>query len=312
MPRHKSILANFVSYFALLMLFLLIGGQAAAQSAIESVDKGRIQTTPAEPADTTPLVSNSAPDRTKASPEPVKSEAELMNATADTKGQPGTTPAPQLPAQCKRTIKADVVAIAQPIMLNRLGAAIPGGMIFALKRDTVGGVGKQLRADKRPRPLVLRANVGDCLTITLTNNIPKDNFAIAAPTPDAPGLPYNTSEVSLHVEGMEWVTGPQDDGSFVGKNNSSLATPAPVPSPAPAGTQWPPQKQTYTLFAREEGTFLLYTMGDTSSVGSQLTNGLFGALNVQPFGSRMVSQSGDSTRFEVGYKKHRSRRASHC
>ena len=38
-----------------------------------------------------------------------------------------------LPA-CKRTITADVVALSQPIMLNRLGAAIPDGLVFALKQ----------------------------------------------------------------------------------------------------------------------------------------------------------------------------------
>src|SRR5260370_854071 len=75
---------------------------------------------------------------------------------------------------------------------------------------------------------------------------------------------------------MEWVTGTKDDGSFVGQNNSSLASAAPVPA------QMPPQTQTYTLFAKAEGTFLMYTMGDTTSTGNQLTNGLFGALNVQP------------------------------
>src|SRR5439155_11757841 len=80
-------------------------------------------------------------------------------------------------------------------------------------------------------------------------------------------------------EGMEWVTGTSDDGSFVGQNDSSLASAAPVPP------NMPPATQTYTLFAREEGTFLLYTMGDTSSTGDQLINGLFGALNVQPAGA---------------------------
>jgi hypothetical protein len=169
---------------------------------------------------------------------------------------------PPPPPQCKRTIKADVVAIPQPIMLNRLGAALPGGMVFALRRDTELGLGKQIRADKRPRPIVLRANVGDCLTINFENLIPAANFATPTNT---------TSEVSLHIEGMEWVTGPGDDGSFVGKNNSSLASPSAT--------------QTYTLFAREEGTFLLYTTGDTSTQGAQLTNGLFGALNVQPAGA---------------------------
>lgn len=180
------------------------------------------------------------------------------------------------PAQCVREIKADVVAIPQPIMLNRLGAAIPGGMVFALRRDTVGGLGKQLRADKRPRPLVLRANVGDCLTIKFENSIPKSNFI--SPPPPATAT-STTSEVSLHVQGMEWVTGPGDDGSFVGANDSSLASASPVPA------NMPPANQTYTLFARAEGTFLLYTLGDTHSTGNQLTNGLFGALNVQPAGA---------------------------
>ena len=47
----------------------------------------------------------------------------------------------------------------------------------------------------------------------------------------------------------------------------------------------PPNTQTYTLFAKNEGTYLLYTMGDTTSQGIQLTRGLFGALNVQPAGA---------------------------
>ena len=75
-------------------------------------------------------------------------------------------------AQCKRTINASVVALSQPIMLNRLGAAIPDGLIFALKRDTQVNAGiTQLKPGKRPRPLVLRANVGDCLTITFENGV---------------------------------------------------------------------------------------------------------------------------------------------
>jgi hypothetical protein len=188
--------------------------------------------------------------------------------------EPVTIAKPLPPAQCKRMISADVVAVPQPIMLNRLGAAIPGGMIFALRRDTVGGLGQQLRVDKRPRPIVLRANVGDCLTIKFENSIPPANFA-ATPS----GVPSTTSEVSIHVEGMEWVNGLGDDGSFVGKNDSSLASASPVPP------NMPPATQTYTLFAREEGTFLLYTMGDTTSTGNQLVNGLFGALNVQPAGA---------------------------
>lgn len=278
MLRQKSTVTP-VSYLALLILFLFGANTSIAQTPRTPSEKPSEEiATPARvTSDSTTTATTVSPDETTATKtslaEPPKTATTIT---------PVAGPVPQ--TQCKRTIKADVVALAQPIFLNRLGAVIPGGMVFALKRDTVGGLGKQLRADKRPRPIVLRANVGDCIQITLTNNIPPANFAIAAPTPAPPGEPYNTPEVSLHVQGMEWVTGAKDDGSFVGKNDSSLATPSPSPAP-PAGTSWPPQTQVYTLYARAEGTYLLYSMGDTSSVGSQITNGLFGALNVQPDGA---------------------------
>src|SRR4051794_13981355 len=74
---------------------------------------------------------------------------------------------------CARVLHADVVAFDQPFFWNRLGAAQPQGMIYALRRDVCGEVcqnnacwdacnvntftpGKVwLRSDKRPRPIVL-------------------------------------------------------------------------------------------------------------------------------------------------------------
>src|ERR1700687_3914980 len=287
MVGHKSNVSGLVRYVVVIVLFLFSAGPVGAQTPgapAEKVSAGTPASVPGESAagsegSAVPAVISETV-ATRPPVDPVRSEATLMNAKADEapKAAPRviTPQPPPPPAQCKRTINADVVAIAQPIMLNRLGAAIPGGMIFALRRDTVGGLGKQLRADKRPRPIVLRANVGDCLTIAFENSIPKSNFA-------APPLPATatstTSEVSLHVQGLQWVTGTGDDGSFVGKNNSSLASASPV------DPNMPPATQTYTLFAKAEGTFLLYTMGDTSSTGNQLTNGLFGAVNVQPAGA---------------------------
>ena len=296
MLRQKSTVTP-VSYLALLILFLC-ANSSIAQTPQTPAEKPIEETaTPARPitdsTTTAPAIIATAED-----PTAIKSSVAVAKTEEPAKTEKETTPAtepPPMQAQCQRTLKADVVAVAQPIFLNRLGAVIPGGMVFALKRDTVGGLGKQLRADKRPRPIVLRANVGDCIQITLTNNIPPANFVITQPAPAPPGLPFNTPEVSLHVQGMEWVTGTKDDGSFVGRNDSSLASPAPVPAP-PAGTTWPPQTQTYTLFAKAEGTYLVYSMGDTSSVGSQITNGLFGALNVQPAGAEwyrsQVTQAG--------------------
>lgn len=285
MLGHKSNPPNLVHYLVIVVLFLFSAGSGRAQTpaAAEAVNPSSPALAPAEPAAASPSNAGVAVpadnDAKTVAVDPVRAEADLMNAKADdaTAAAPVSAPKPApAPPQCQRNITADVVAIPQPIMLNRLGAAIPSGMIFALRRDTVGELGKQLRADKRPRPLVLRANVGDCLTIKFENSIPPANFA--SPPPPATAT-STTSEVSIHVQGMEWVNGTGDDGSFVGKNNSSLASAAPVPP------NMPPATQTYTLFAKAEGTFLLYTMGDTTSQGNQLTNGLFGAVNVEPAGA---------------------------
>ena len=95
-----------------------------------------------------------------------------------------------------RTVCADVVALDQMLVYNRFGSFNPFGMMFALRRDVVstdrtpvditaaqcdlrdgteshddplspGEV--RLKDCKRPRPLVLRANVGDILHVRLAN-----------------------------------------------------------------------------------------------------------------------------------------------
>jgi manganese oxidase len=277
MLGHRSIFAKFVGSLVLIALALLAAHSASAQVPTDSTEKVKAAASPTEPmagaVAATPAGSEANPPKVAAPP--AKAEAGAADAKGDAANanvQPVTGAPPA--GQCLRTIKADVVALAQPYMLNRLGAAIPGGLIFALKRDTATvGNTVRLKDTKRARPLVLRANVGDCLTINFTNAIPKSNFQVSSSSPPV----FSTSEVSLHIQGMQWVKGPQDDGSFVGKNNSSLASVA-----SPPITPVPPQTQTYTLYAKEEGTYLLYTMGDTSSEGNQLTQGLFGALNVQP------------------------------
>jgi hypothetical protein len=243
---------------------------AGAQTPIAMVDK----TVAAKPSEEP--VAKPATESPKAETESVKPETSATTTAA---------PAAAAMQQCTRTVKADVVAIPKAIMLNRLGASIPNAWVFALRADTTGtGNNIQLRAGKRPRPIVLRANVGDCLQISFTNAIPADGFKefpVGANPPTSAAV--GTKEISLHIQGQEWTTGSQDDASFVGKNSSSLATaPAPPTPPAPM----PPQTQTYKLFVKNEGTFLLYTMGDaTAEPTGQISRGLFGALNVQPKGA---------------------------
>ncbi len=180
---------------------------------------------------------------------------------------------------CERTVKASVVAFDQVFFWNRLGAVQPQGMIFALRHNVVpidwrrglvpGNV--RLRGDKRPRPLTLRMNVGDCLQIDFQN--------LLNPTPVDEEQPA-TRHASIHVVGLQLVNDIKDDGSNVGRN----------PSP-PGGLVAPGGRTTYTLYAdggMKEGVHLLYSAGATTTGegdGGQIPPGLFGAVNVEPRGA---------------------------
>ena len=176
---------------------------------------------------------------------------------------------------CERDLTADVVALDQQVFYNRLGAFDPGGMMYALRRDVVaadpsqplGPGNARLRAGKRPRPMALRMNEGDCLTINFTN--------LLATTPVDQQQPA-TRKASVHVVGMQAVDGVASDGSHVGRNTGEGLV-------APGGSA------TYKLYAQKEGTFLLYS--DAATVGGEgnggsISRGLFGAVNVEPRGSK--------------------------
>jgi hypothetical protein len=190
------------------------------------------------------------------------------------------TPAPC--AKAKHIVYANVVAFDQLIMLNRRGASIPEGMIFALASDVVGLDGKSapskgnamLRRGKRARPIVLRVNQYDCLAITFTNLLNSTPVNNAPTPPPSKTLQTATRNASIHINGMQLWEKISDDGSWVGQNATSLV--------APGGTT------TYNVYATEQGPFLLYSMGavfggsGTPNGGSQQTEGLFGAVHVEP------------------------------
>jgi hypothetical protein len=185
---------------------------------------------------------------------------------------PTPTPTPPPTAVCERTINANVVALDQLIMYNRLGAVNPNGMIYALKADVVaidaarglvaGNV--RLRSDKRPRPIVLRMNSGDCLRITF------QNLLSTSPAGDQPA----TRTAGVHAKGMELVGSISSDGSNVGQNPPSLV--------APGGSA------IYTFTATREGNNLMYSSAATTGGegnGGSLAMGLFGSINVEPRGA---------------------------
>ena len=221
------------------------------------------------------------------------------------------------PAYCTpdKTIVAHVVALEQIYIYNRFGAFNPGGMLYALRRDVVAsddgdapaydnigtelGDGEaiplepdaatdamlagnvRLRPDKRPRPIVLRVNEGDCLKVVFTNLLSPDRdgeeHAIDPATGEEISIDSDepaTRSASIHVNGLELSGGLGSDGTNVGFNESSLAEPG--------------ETKTYTWIAKKEGGFLLYSMAAAAGGegdGGQLGLGLFGSVNVEPAGS---------------------------
>lgn len=188
---------------------------------------------------------------------------------------------------CKRTLRADVVALDQTIVYNRLGAFNPGGMMYALRRDVVptSGTGPlepgrvKLRSDKRPRPLVLRMNVGDCIQVAFEN--------LLSPTRAVADQPVDRT-VGFSVAGLTPVGATQDGswqdvdpiaavGGEVGRNGAKGS-----------GLVAPGEHITYKLYGEYENTFLIRDSGVTLGAegsGGTTPFGLFGAVNVEPVGS---------------------------
>src|SRR6185295_14674682 len=80
---------------------------------------------------------------------------------------------------------------------------------------------------------------------------------------------------SMHVNGLDYANGIADDGSNVGKNATSLANPNGV--------------RTYKWYAAKQGQYFLYSTAATiggEGNGGQIVHGLFGAVNVEPKGSK--------------------------
>ncbi|HEX8501288.1 MAG TPA: Ig-like domain-containing protein [Pyrinomonadaceae bacterium] len=202
-------------------------------------------------------------------------------------------------AACARTLTAKVVAFDQVYTYNRFGAFNPGGMMYALERDVVAIDGArglvsgnvQLRPDKRPRPLVLRMNEGDCLQVTFRNLLTTSrpavegiNFTNQPDKQTYTGAPVKllqndttfTRTASMHVNGLEYVNGPSaSDGAHVGNNTSSLVE--------------PDASKTYTWYGRKQGQYMVHSLGAPvggEGDGGQTVLGLFGAVVVEPQGAK--------------------------
>ncbi|MFY0566864.1 cupredoxin [Archangium lansingense] len=140
-----------------------------------------------------------------------------------------------------------VAAVSVDIPLNPHGDHVPQGLMYILEEELPA---LQERGHV-PQPLVLRANVGECLVLRFTNRLA-------------------TGPAALRIEGLRaTVSGAGQEGGFV------------------PGTSLPPgQSLTYVLPLPEtpeaEGAYLLHDSGDG---GEREVRGLFGALLLEPAGS---------------------------
>lgn len=116
----------------------------------------------------------------------------------------------------------------------------------------------------RPRPLILRANVGECVRVTFTNDLNDRQFGGKLANPRA----------SIHVHGAAYDV-QTSDGSKVGFNDDTT-----VGIGASIQYTW--------LAPEQEGAYLFHDHGalaGSEGDGGATVHGLFGALAVEPAGS---------------------------
>ena len=127
-----------------------------------------------------------------------------------------------------RWINDSGVAQNGPDGFPHLGDGDPNGLLYVLQQDqeavqnwyapivgdrTNGYAGDPAAGRRvRPRPLVLRANAGECIQVTLTNEL--------EPAQMGPFLPKVDPRVSMHAYGVSYDPN-NGDGSSVGYNEDT-------------------------------------------------------------------------------------------
>ena len=183
----------------------------------------------------------------------------------------------------------DVAAIDVHIAYNAWGDANPNGKVFVLQSDksAVKNWHRPLSEtdDKRrlrPRPLVLRANEGECVQVRLTNELDAD---------PGDGLPTDP-RVSMSVRGLAYDV-QTSGGSHAGYNDDTTVG---------AG-----ESVTQYWVAPQEGTYLFQDTAVPAGGegdGGLSAYGLHGALVVEPAGSvwrdprtgkRLYSETGEQS-----------------
>ena len=177
-------------------------------------------------------------------------------------------PLPPCPAKDSVIRKYDVAAIQREIPFNKYGDHDPDGLIFVPLEDVHRAFGE----DYKPKPLILRANAGDWIEITLHNLFSEDK---PVPYFDYPRVPLDcrhrpSMRVSLNPQFLDYDP-VCDSGINVGYNNHEQ-------------TVGVGESKKYLWHAdREYGACIIQSFGD---MRNHRYHGLFGVMIIEPAGAK--------------------------
>ncbi|MGN0170509.1 MAG: multicopper oxidase domain-containing protein [Lachnospiraceae bacterium] len=176
-------------------------------------------------------------------------------------------PLPPCPGKNAVIRKYEIAAIQRRIDYNRHGDHDPDGLLFVPLQDADRAKCK----DYKPKPLILRANAGDWIEVTL-HNLFDENTPV--PYQDYPKVPLDmphkpSMRVSLNPQFLHY--DPVCDGGInVGYNNREQ-------------TVGPGESKKYLWYAdREYGACILQSFGD---MRNHRYHGLFGTVIIEPPGA---------------------------
>ncbi len=184
------------------------------------------------------------------------------------KGKDMIMPLPPCPGRDDVVRRYEVAAVQTELVYNRYGDHDPNGLIFVPLED----VDLVLAGKYTPKPLILRANVGEWIEVTVHNLWDQDR---PIPYFDYPTVPLElkhkpSNRVSLNPQFLQYDP-VSDSGINVGYNPKEQ-------------TVGPGESKRYLWKAdREYGTCILQSFGD---MRNHRYHGLFGSIIVEPAGAK--------------------------
>lgn len=176
-------------------------------------------------------------------------------------------PLPPCPGKGAVIRKYEVAAIKRKICYNKYGDHDPDGLLFV----PLAQAEQAMTEDYQPKPLILRANAGDWIEVTLHNLLDWDDPVPYFDYPRVPlDLPHKPSmRVSLNPQFLQYDP-VCDSGVNVGFNKREQ-------------TVGPGESKKYLWHAdREYGACILQSFGD---MRNHRYHGLFGAVMIEPAGA---------------------------